>query len=316
MPDVPIDSRVRPKRAKSVTTQAVASVRKRVGLSHSSSVRETSTPYNDSPEQPIKDRSLFRKLSKRDKEATSPEKSSMSIRAQWSRQHESKRSVELTDNSESESLTRPGSRDDKHKSGPLGTLKNTSSSSISSAIGSTTRPLSMLFANGLSGTGKKSAQVAPVSAVGAPGGGGRRKRRSSLSDLTAHPDFLKNSVTGLAPALSPAFDASDTGAPSDVESMPSLPPTAYGGYGGGDRERERNREVEVEYNGSVRSNRSNGGFSVRRNTVSADKAEPPRGLLRADSQDLQKGSVRGRMQAMGPPPRVSLTFLLPPNFFN
>lgn len=159
-------------------------MRKRFGLSHSSSVREALNAESESP----RPRSIFRTLSKRDKE-------------QHLKKH-SKHASQDFDSSENESSRRPPSRD--HNS--LGNFKNSSVTSVNSTSLRTPTSLTSLF--------RTSTPPPPVEPKR------RRKRRSSLSDLTAHQQFKPVLASNLSPALDP-YDS--TGDPSDIESMPSLP---------------------------------------------------------------------------------------------
>lgn len=160
-------------------------MRKRFGLSHSSSVRETSTVETES----LRPRSIFRTLSKRDKEQL--------------KKHHKNHSLDM-DSSENE---RPGSRDQPEV---LGTFNNTSVTSINSNGSKTSNHLSSFF--------RTATPPPPIEEK-------RRKpkRRSSLGDLTSHPSFKPV----LEPSRSPVSDVHDRAPPSDVESAPSLPPARH-----------------------------------------------------------------------------------------
>lgn len=153
-------------------------MRKRFGLSHSSSLRETSYVEGESS----RPRSIFRTLSKRDKEQL--------------RKHHKNASLDMDSESE-----RPTSRE---RTNVLGTFKNTSVTSVNSNSSKTSAHLGSIF---------RTSTPPPVDEKQR-----RVKRRSSLSDLTSHAQFKPV----LEPSLSPDPDPYDTAHPSDVESTTSI----------------------------------------------------------------------------------------------
>jgi hypothetical protein len=185
------------KRAKSANNGSLAtgtSLRKRFGLSHTSSMREGSKDLTGSDQ---KSHSVWRSLSKKEKGHIGRSKS-IDYGAQKQRTAPGTPQKDRPTSSDRPSL--------------YGGSVNTSASSLEapstpSKVG-TVRPLSTFLASPI-------VLNPTLRAEGAP----RRKRRSSLSDLTDHPDFVQLN------APQTATPASRSSMALDISEPPRRPPT-------------------------------------------------------------------------------------------